>query len=61
MLSIFEEISENFERLERQKIQLIEDMKELRRKAEEKVLLLECEVASLLEDAEILKKITGTF
>jgi hypothetical protein len=50
------EFSEKLEELERQKSQLIEDIKALRKKAEQKVLFLECEVAVLREDAEILRK-----
>jgi len=61
MLLTFKELSEKIERLENQKIQLNKDMNDLRRKAEEKALVLECEVAALLEDAEMLKKMLGTF
>ena len=57
----FKELSEKIETLESTKSQLIEDMNELRKKAEEKVLFLECEVAVLREDAETLKKMLGTF
>ena len=58
-LLTFKEFSEKFEALECQKTQLIEDIKELRKKAEQKVLFLECEVAVLREDAEKLKKMLG--
>jgi len=50
-----EELIEKFDVLERQKNHLVEEMKELRKKAEQKVLLLECEVAVLREDAETLR------
>ncbi len=55
----FKELNEKYDSLESQKSQLIEDIKELRKKAEEKVLFLECEVAVLREDAKNLKKILG--
>jgi hypothetical protein len=53
------ELIEKFEILERQKNHLFEEMKELRKKAEQKVLLLECEVAVLREDAETLRLMVG--
>jgi len=56
----FKELSEKIETLESQKSQLIENMKELRKKAEEKLLFLECEVAVLREDTETLTKMLGT-
>ena len=55
----FKELNEKYYSLESQKSQLIEDIKELRKKAEEKALFLECEVAVLREDAKNLKKILG--
>jgi uncharacterized coiled-coil DUF342 family protein len=55
----FKELNEKYDSLESQKSQLIEDIEELRKKAEEKVLFLECEVAVLREDAKNLKKILG--
>lgn len=58
MLS-FKELDEKFKALETQKSQLIEEMKDLRKKAEQKVLFLECEVAVLRNDAEKLKKMLG--
>ena len=59
MLS-FKELDEKYKALETEKSQLIEEMKDLRKKAEQKVLFLECEVAVLREDAETLKKMLGT-
>ena len=53
------ELIEKFEILERQMNHLFEEMKELRKKAEQKVLLLECEVAVLREDAETLRLMVG--
>ena len=55
----FQELSEKYNSLESQKNQLIEDIAELRKKAEEKLLFLECEVAVLREDAENLRKMLG--
>jgi hypothetical protein len=58
-LLTFKELSEKIETLENQKRLLLEGMKELRKKAEEKALFLECEVAVLRDDAEMLKKMLG--
>jgi len=60
-LLTFKELGEKIETLESRKRQLIEDTKELRKKAEEKVMFLECEVAVLREDVSTLKKLLGTF
>ena len=54
------ELIEKFEVLEQQKNHLLEEMKELRKKAEQKVLFLECEVAVLREDNETLRLMVGT-
>lgn len=54
------ELIEKFEVLEQQKNHLLEEMKELRKKAEQKVLFLECEVAVLREDTETLRLMVGT-
>jgi uncharacterized coiled-coil DUF342 family protein len=55
----FKELIEKYNSLESQKNQLIENIVELRKKAEEKLLFLECEVAVLREDAENLRKMLG--
>lgn len=54
------ELIEKFEVLEQQKNHLLEEMKELRKKAEQKVLFIECEVAVLREDTETLRLMVGT-
>ena len=54
------ELIEKFDVLEQHKNHLLEEMKELRKKAEQKVLFLECEVALLREDTETLRLMVGT-
>ena len=53
------EYREKLQELEHQKSQLIEDINELKKQAEQKILFLKCEVAVLKEDAENLKKTLG--
>jgi len=54
-------LREKIEMLEDEKVQLLEDLKELRNAAEGKAIALECEVAVLREEAESLKKMLATF
>ena len=54
------ELREKIETLEDEKVQLLEDVKELRSEAEGKAIALECEVAVLREEAESLKKMLQT-
>jgi len=54
-------LSEKIVRLENERTQLSDDIKTLRKKAEEKALFLECEVSVLREDLESLKQLLGTF
>ncbi len=51
------ELSEKIEMLEDEKTQFLEDVKALRKEAEEKASWLECEVAVLQEEAESLRKL----
>ncbi len=53
------ELSEKIEMLEDAKTQLLEDTTALRKEAEGKAILLECEVAVLREEAESLKEMLG--
>jgi uncharacterized coiled-coil DUF342 family protein len=55
------ELREKIEELEDRKAQLFEDVKALRKEAEEKVVFSEYEVAVLREEAESLKKMLGSF
>jgi len=55
------ELSEKIEMLEDAKTQLLEDTKALRKEADGKAILLECEVAVLREEAESLKKMLDSF
>ena len=54
-------LREKIEMLEDEKVQLLEDLKELRNAAEGKAIALECEVAVLREEAESLRKMLATF
>ncbi len=55
------ELSEKIKMLEDEKTQLLEDTKALRKEAEGKAILLECEVAVLREEAESLRNMLETF
>ena len=55
------ELSEKIEMLEDAKTQLLEDTKALRKEAEGKAIMLECEVAVLREEAESLRNMLKTF
>ncbi len=55
------ELSEKIEMLEDEKTQVLEDVKALRKEAEEKAIWLECEVVVLREEAESLRKMLKTF
>jgi len=55
MLSL-KELGEKIKELEDEKVKLLEDEKKLRKEAEGKLILLECEVAVIREDVEYLKK-----
>ena len=55
------ELSKKIEMLEDEKTQLLEDTKALRKEAEGKAIILECEVAVLREEAASLKKMLDSF
>jgi len=55
------DIGEKIGKLEDEKAQLLEDVKALRKEAEGKAIILECEVAMLREELESLKKMLGSF
>ena len=55
------ELSKKIEMLEDEKTQLLEDTKALRKEAEGKAIMLECEVAVLREEAESLRTMLETF
>ena len=50
------DLAEKIKHLENEKAKLLEDEKFLRGEAQGKIVLLECEVATLREDVESLKK-----
>lgn len=55
------DVGEKIEKLEDEKAQLLEDVKALRKEAEGKAVMLECEVAVLREELESLKRMLGSF
>lgn len=57
---ILRSLQEKIENLEKEKSELLVQIKELRREAEGKALSLECEVSVLREEAESLKKMLST-
>ncbi len=59
MLSL-KEMRDKIERLEQEKKELAEEVKQLRQTAEGKAIALECEVSVLHEEAEALKKMLET-
>ena len=54
-------LCEKIDTLENEKTRLEQELKTLRRKAEEKTLLLECEVSVLREDSESLRRILSNY
>jgi len=54
------EMREKIQRLEQEKTELAEEVKNLRQRAEGKAISLECEVSVLREEAEELKKMLET-
>ena len=55
------ELCERIDTLENEKTRLEQELKTLRKKAEEKALLLDCEVSVLREDAESLRKMLSNY
>jgi predicted nucleic acid-binding Zn-ribbon protein len=55
------DLREKIENLENEKTKLLEEVKTLRKEAEEKAAALECEVAVLREEAESLKEMLDSF
>lgn len=60
-MMIFRNLQEKIENLEKEKCELLVQIKELRKEAEGKALALECEVSVLREEAESLKKMLSSF
>ena len=58
---MFRNLQEKIENLEKEKCELIVQIKELKKEAEGKALALECEVSVLREEAESLKKMLSSF
>jgi hypothetical protein len=52
------ELGEKIKKLEDEKIKLLEDEKILRKEAECKIMLLECEIGAIRKDLEDLKQIS---
>lgn len=52
------ELGEKLKKLEDEKAKLLEDEKKLRKEAEGKILLLECEIGAIRKDVENLKQIS---
>ena len=52
------ELVEAIQKLEAEKIKLLEDEKKLRKEAESKIMLLECEISAIRKDVEYLKQIS---
>jgi len=50
------DLRDRIQNLEKEKSRLLEEIKKLRKEAEEKAAALECEVAVLREEADSLKK-----
>ena len=57
---MFRNLQEKIENLEKEKVELLVQIKELKKEAEGKALALECEVSVLREEAESLKKMLIT-
>ena len=57
---MFMNLQQKIENLEKEKGELLVQIKELRKEAEVKALSLECEVSVLREEAESLKKMLTT-
>lgn len=58
---MYRNLQEKIENLEKEKCELLVQIKELRKEAEGKALALECEVSVLREEAESLKKMLSSF
>ncbi|MEJ2241392.1 MAG: hypothetical protein P8Y18_04540 [Candidatus Bathyarchaeota archaeon] len=58
---MFRNLQEKIENLEKEKCELLIQIKELKKEAEGKALALECEVSVLREEAESLKKMLSSF
>ncbi|MEJ2272360.1 MAG: hypothetical protein P8X91_07755 [Candidatus Bathyarchaeota archaeon] len=59
-MMIFRNLQEKIENLEKEKTELLLQIRELRKEAEGKALSLECEVSVLREEAESLKKMLAS-
>ena len=59
-MMMFRNLQEKIQNLEKEKAELIVEIKELRKEAEGKALSLECEVSVLREEAESLKKMLSS-
>ena len=60
-MTTLKDLREKIENLENEKTKLLEEIKQLRKEAEEKAAALECEVAGLREEADSLKKMLDSF
>jgi predicted nucleic acid-binding Zn-ribbon protein len=60
MLTV-KDLREKIENLESEKMRLLEEVENLRKSAEEKAAVLECEVAVLREEAASLKSMLDDF
>jgi uncharacterized protein (UPF0335 family) len=60
-MATLKSIREKIEQLENEKIELLAEVKRLRKEAEGKAVALECEVAVLREEAESLKEMLDNF
>jgi uncharacterized protein (UPF0335 family) len=59
-MMMFRNLQEKIQNLEKEKAELLVEIKELRKEAEGKALSLECEVSVLREEAESLKKMLSS-